>query len=86
MDRISGVAPGEREQLTSLTFTASGGSSGPYGYHGYELAVDNLTYNAAPVPLPAAAWLLLSALGRLGVLAHRTRKRLDERRLSTAAA
>lgn len=34
-------------------------------------AIVELRYNASPVPLPAAAWLLMSALGGLGVLRRR---------------
>ena len=36
--------------------------------------LDNVSFNVAPVPLPAGVWLLLSALGGLGFAGWRRRK------------
>lgn len=58
--------------LTSVTITASGGTPGHFTLPTpYELAVDDLTYGASPVPLPAAGWLLLSGLLGIGARARR---------------
>jgi hypothetical protein len=57
--------------IDEVTFSPSGGtphSEEAFGA-GTNFALDNLTVNA--VPLPAAAWLLLSGLGALGALARK---------------
>lgn len=41
------------------------------GLWSFDAASGTLSYSVAPVPLPAAAWLLLSALGGLGAVARR---------------
>ena len=64
--------------VTSVTITASGGTSGSFANQTYELAVDNLTYDAAPVPLPASVWLMVSSLGGLGVLTRRRSTRIHK--------
>ena len=56
-----GFGSGEWLNLTYLSFT--GGSLGPFGS---EVDIDNIVVGAA-VPIPAAAWLFLSALGALGL-------------------
>lgn len=44
----------------------SGRATGPYNIGLYSLNVGFAAADASPVPLPAAAWLLLSGLGFLG--------------------
>jgi hypothetical protein len=63
--------------LTSVTITpnaSTGTASSIYTYGGGTdgIGVDNITYSTgSPVPLPASAWLMLSALGGMGLLARR---------------
>ncbi len=61
--------------LTSVSITATGGTASPvYTYTSINaIGVDNLTYSTSPVPLPAAAWLMLSGLGGLGAMLRKRR-------------
>jgi hypothetical protein len=66
----------------TLDFSTSGApisvgfSTGNSGGYGINVGYDNFsaTLNTASVPVPAAAWLLMSALGTLGALRAGTRK------------
>jgi hypothetical protein len=61
--------------VVNLYFDHNVGSAGgnylAYGVGGHLDEVAGGTFSVTPVPLPAAAWLLLSALGGLGLLRHR---------------
>jgi hypothetical protein len=54
------------KNITTATFHGSDGILSHF-------ALDNIEYDVAPVPLPAAAWLLLSGAGGLFAAAKRSR-------------
>jgi len=58
---LSGIAPAGAATAGVRWFSASPGYAG--------LAVDNFTFS--PVPIPAAAWLLLSGIGGIAALTRR---------------
>ena len=53
-----------------MVFSGLDDDSGPLGSSGY-WTLDNVAYNTATVPVPAALPLMLLALGGLGVAARR---------------
>lgn len=55
----------------AATATRYQSSTGSIGHWLLNLDNDTLTWSVAPVPLPAAAWLLLSGLAGLGVISRR---------------
>jgi hypothetical protein len=61
---ISGTAPAGATTAGLRFFSASLGQE--------RLTVDNFTFGAAvPVPIPAAAWLLLSGIGGIAAISRR---------------
>jgi len=60
-----------RDGLFDLRLTAYADNN---GLMGSQLAQVQVTADVAPIPLPAAGWLLLTAVGGLGVAARRRRK------------
>jgi hypothetical protein len=57
--------------LVSLLFSGTAQSVKFIVNSGGQLGLDNISLGAAPVPLPAAAWLLLSGLAGLGFVGRR---------------
>ena len=59
--------------IDSVGFESSGGFNAGLQGDGTQFALDDLTFNASPVPLPAALPLLAAALAGMGFVARRRR-------------
>ncbi len=59
--------------IDSVGFESSGGFNAGLQGDGTQFALDDLTFNASPVPLPAALPLLAAALAGMGFAARRRR-------------
>lgn len=101
IDRLDGTvafsedyAPVSTAGVTSLSFagpafTSAAGFDIWLGPDAWDVGIDNIAFSVdplTPIPLPAAGWLLLGALGGMAGLRHRAKARRDPAALPGAAA